>query len=177
MNLNVMKFKNYVWPHNPSTINISVKRDLKEVLIPFKGSIIQDYGREKRIVSGSGQFFGDDCIEQFDSLFLVFKQGGRGFLYLPGMDSFLAVFKELKLVGNSMPNILTYNFEFWEELSSDLANLDLHEDFYTVLDGDTLWSIASKFEIPIETLLTFNTNIKSPNQLVPGEKVKLKWHT
>ena len=86
----------------------------------------------------------------------------------------MAVFKELKLVGNSMPNILTYNFEFWEELSSDLANLDLHEDFYTVLDGDTLWSIASKFEIPIETLLTLNTNIKSPNQLVPGEKVKLK---
>ena len=75
MNLNVMKFKNYVWPHNPSTINISVKRDLKEVFIPFKGSIIQDYGREKRIVSGSGQFFGNDCIEQFDSLFFVFKQG------------------------------------------------------------------------------------------------------
>ena len=174
MNLNVMKFKNYVWPHNPSKINVSVKRDLKEVMIPFKGSVIQDYGREKRIVSGSGQFFGDDCIEQFDSLFFVFKQGGRGYLSLPGMDSFLAVFKELKLVGNSMPNVLTYNFEFWEELTSDMTDLDLREDFYTVLDGDTLWSIAVKVEIPVETLLALNTNIKSPNQLVPGEKVRLR---
>lgn len=174
MNLNVMKFKNYVWPHNPSTINVSVKRDLKEVMIPFKGSVIQDYGREKRIVSGSGQFFGDDCIEQFDSLFFVFKQGGRGYLSLPGMDSFLAVFKELKLVGNSMPNVLTYNFEFWEELTSDMTDLDLREDFYTVLDGDTLWSIAAKVETPVETLLALNTNIKSPNQLVPGEKVRLR---
>ena len=174
MNLNVMKFKNYVWPHNPSTINVSVKRDLKEVMIPFKGSVIQDYGREKRIVSGSGQFFGDGCIEQFDSLFFVFKQGGRGYLSLPGMDSFLAVFKELKLVGNSMPNVLTYNFEFWEELTSDMTDLDLREDFYTVLDGDTLWSIAAKFDIPVETLLALNTNIKSPNQLVPGEKVRLR---
>lgn len=174
MNLNVMKFKNYVWPHNPSTINVSVKRDLKEVMIPFKGSVIQDYGREKRIVSGSGQFFGDGCIEQFDSLFFVFKQGGRGYLSLPGMDSFLAVFKELKLVGNSMPNVLTYNFEFWEELTSDMTDLDLREDFYTVLDGDTLWSIAVKVEIPVETLLSLNTNIKSPNQLVPGEKVRLR---
>lgn len=174
MNLNVMKFKNYVWPHNPSTINVSVKRDLKEVMIPFKGSVIQDYGREKRIVSGSGQFFGDGCIEQFDSLFFVFKQGGRGYLSLPGMDSFLAVFKELKLVGNSMPNVLTYKFEFWEELTSDMTDLDLREDFYTVLDGDTLWSIAAKFDIPVETLLALNTNIKSPNQLVPGEKVRLR---
>lgn len=174
MNLNVMKFKNYVWPHNPSTINVSVKRDLKEVMIPFKGSAIQDYGREKRIVSGSGQFFGDDCIEQFDSLFFVFKQGGRGYLSLPGMDSFLAVFKELKLVGNSMPNVLTYSFEFWEELPSDIADLSLHEDFYTVLEGDTLWSIAAKLEIPVETLLALNTNIKSPNQLVPGKKVRLR---
>ena len=174
MNLNVMKFKNYVWPHNPSTINVSVKRDLKEVMIPFKGSVIQDYGREKRIVSGSGQFFGDDCIEQFDSLFFVFKQGGRGYLSLPGMDSFLAAFKELKLVGNSMPNVLTYSFEFWEELTSNMTDLDLREDFYTVMDGDTLWSIAAKFEIPVETLLALNTNIKSPNQLVPGEKVRLR---
>ena len=174
MNLNVMKFKNYVWPHNPSTINISVKRDLKEVFLPFKGSIIQDYGIEKRIVSGSGQFFGDDCIEQFNSLFFLFKQGGKGFLSLPGMDSFLAVFKELELVEISMPNILTYDFEFWEELSSDLTDLNLHENSYTVLDGDTLWSIASKFEISVETLLSLNPNIKNPNQLASGEKVKLQ---
>ena len=93
---------------------------------------------------------------------------------MPGMDSFLAVFKELKLVGNSMPNVLTYNFEFWEELTSDMTDLDLREDFYTVLDGDTLWSIAVKVEIPVETLLALNTNIKSPNQLVPGEKVRLR---
>ena len=73
-----------------------------------------------------------------------------------------------------MPNILTYNFEFWEELSSELANWDLREDSYTVLDGDTLWSISSRFEIPIETLLSLNPNIKNPNQLIPGEKVKLQ---
>lgn len=174
MNLNVMKFKNFIWPHNPSTINISAQKNLKEVAIPFKGSIIQDYGREKRIVSGSGQFFGDSCIEQFDMLFLVFKQRGSGYLSLPGMDSFLAVFKELKLVGNLMPNVLTYSFEFWEEFTDNTINLDLQNNYYTALAGETLWSIASKFEIPIETLLALNTNIKSHDQIIAGKKVKLR---
>lgn len=174
MNLNVMKFKSYIWPHNPSTIDISVKRDLKEIMIPFRGSIVQDYGREKRIVSGTGQFFGEDCIKQFESLFLVFKQGGSGYLSLPEMDSFLAIFKELELTESSLPNVLNYNFEFWEDLTPDTKNVYLQSNYYTVLDGDTLWSIASKFDISIEELLSLNANIKSPNQLTIGERVKLR---
>lgn len=174
MNLNVMKFKNYSWPHNPSSINISVKRDLKEAKIPFIGSAIQDYGREKRVVSGEGQFFGKSCIEQFEALFSVFKQGGSGYLSLPGMNSFLAVFKELTLVETAVPNVLTYTFEFWEELSDGTQNPGLQKEFYTALDGDTLWSISAKFEISIDTLIKLNPNIKNPNQLVAGEKVMLR---
>lgn len=174
MSLDVMKFKNYIWPHNPSNIDISVKRNLKEFAIPFKGSVIQDYGREKRIVSGSGQFFGDNSIEQFNSLFTLFKQGGQGYLSLPGMDSFLAIFKELNLIELSMTNIVNYSFEFWEDLNFNSLNLDIQNQFYTILDGDSLWTIASKFDISIETLLALNSNIKKPNQLVIGEKVRLK---
>lgn len=174
MNSDVMKYKNFVWPHNPSTIDITVARDLKEAKIPFKGSSIQDFGQEKRIVSGRGQFFGDDCMAQFERLFLVFKQGGSGYLSLPGIDSFLALFKDLTLTGSSMPNVVNYRFEFWEDLSTNTTELDFQVDFYTVFDGDTLWSIAANFAVSIDTLLALNPSIKSPNQLNAGEKVRLR---
>ncbi len=174
MNLNVMKFKNYIWPYNPSNIEISVQRALKEVIIPFKGSIFQDYGREKRVVSGSGQFFGEDCIDQFDELFFLFKRGGSGYLTLPGMPSFLAIFKGLELIETSTSEFLNYSFEFWEDLAQEEINSILYEDYYTVLVGDTLWSIASELNIPIETLLMLNTNIKNPNQLKVGERLRLR---
>ena len=174
MNSNVMKYKNFIWPHNPSTIDITVARDLKEAKIPFKGSSIQDFGQEKRIISGRGQFFGDDCMTQFERLFLVFKQGGAGYLSLPGMDSFFALFKDLKLTGGSMPNVVNYNFEFWEELTTSVTGADLQDDFYTVLEGDTLWSIAANFDVSIDTLLVLNPTVKSPNQLNAGEKVRLR---
>ena len=95
MKLNVMKFKNYIWPYNPANIEISVQRAIKDVVIPFRGSKFQDYGREKRVVTGSGQFFGEDCINQFDELFSLFKQGGSGYLVLPGMVPFLAILRVL----------------------------------------------------------------------------------
>lgn len=174
MNLNAMKYKNYVWTYNPSTINVSVVRDLKEISIPFKGSIIQDFGREKRVVSGQGQFFGEDCFNQYDALFEVFKQGGSGYLSLPGMDSFLAVFRELEVTGDVMPNVINYSFEFWEDVSSETNEAYSQEEYYTVLEGDTLWSISMKYNVAVETLLQLNANIKNPNQLNAGERVKLK---
>ena len=174
MNSDVMKYKNFVWPHNPSTIDITVARDLKEAKIPFKGSFVQDYDKEKRIVSGEGQFFGEDCVAQFENLFLTFKQGDAGYLSLPGMDSFLALFKDLKLIGNSIPNVVNYRFEFWEDLSPNATGLDFQADFYTVSEGDTLWSIAAKFDVSIDTLLALNPTVKSPNQLNAGEKVRLR---
>lgn len=174
MNLNVMKFKDYIWPHNPSTIEISVKRDIKEVTIPFRGSMMQDYGREKRVVSGNGQFFGESCIDQYGALFGVFKQGGSGYLSLPGMESFLAVFKELEITGTYLPNCLNYGFEFWEDLTQSTTTITSQENFYIVLEGDTLWSIAARFDVSVEQLLMLNKNIKNPNQLELGEKVRLR---
>lgn len=174
MNFDVMKFKNYVWPHNPSSIEVSVSRDLKDVMIPFYGAAIQDFGREKRVVSGYGQFFGADCFEQFNVLFSVFKQGGAGYLSLPGLDTFLAVFKRLELVGNSTPNVLNYSFEFWEDSRPSTATTELCDEFYTALEGDSLWSIAAKFDVPVETLLELNPSIKNPKQLAAGKKVKLR---
>ena len=173
MNLNVMKFKNYIWPYNPANIEISVQRSIKEVVIPFRGNKFQDYGREKRVITGSGQFFGENCIDQFDELFFLFKQGGNGYLALPGMAPFLAIFKRLELIA-STTEVLNYSFEFWEDLAQTESSSVLYEDYYTVLEGDTLWDISVRFNIPVETLLALNTNIKNPNQLRVGERLRLR---
>ena len=64
-----MKYKDYIWHHNPKELHVSTLKNLKETIIPFNGSVFQNFGREKRIVKGTGEFFGEDCIEQFDELF------------------------------------------------------------------------------------------------------------
>ncbi len=42
---------------------------------------------------------------------------------------------------------------------------------YTVVQGDTMFSIAQKFNVPLNELIAANPQIPNPNQLFPGETV------
>lgn len=44
---------------------------------------------------------------------------------------------------------------------------------YTVQKGDTLWLIAKRFGISLESLIKANPQIKDPNKIFPGDKVKV----
>ncbi len=68
MNYCNMQYKNYIWTHNPKNIEILSNRDVKENTLPYFGSVFQDYGRKKRIVKGIGEFFGSDCLSQYNTL-------------------------------------------------------------------------------------------------------------
>ncbi|MGH2995903.1 MAG: LysM peptidoglycan-binding domain-containing protein [Gaiellaceae bacterium] len=46
--------------------------------------------------------------------------------------------------------------------------------FYRVRSGDTLESIAARFETDVETLLQFNPAIEDPLALQPGERIRIR---
>lgn len=54
-------------------------------------------------------------------------------------------------------------------LSADTA-----EEYYTVKKGDTLGSIARKFNISLNKLLGLNPDIKNPNLIHIGDKIRIK---
>lgn len=45
--------------------------------------------------------------------------------------------------------------------------------FYTVRPGDTIWEIAQRYGIPVETILSLN-NISNPNIIYPGQMIRLR---
>lgn len=48
------------------------------------------------------------------------------------------------------------------------------EEFYTVKKGDTLSGIARKFHETLKQIEALNPQIKNPNKIYPGEKVRVK---
>lgn len=48
------------------------------------------------------------------------------------------------------------------------------EEFYTVQKGDTLGAIARKFNISLDKLLGLNPDIKNPNLIHVGDKIRIK---
>lgn len=45
---------------------------------------------------------------------------------------------------------------------------------HTVVKGESLWGIAAKYGLSLQTLIHLNPQIKNPNLIYPGENVKVK---
>ena len=177
MSANLMKYKNFVWPRNPKDINVVVENDIKDIPIPRAGSIFQNYRRRKRIVSGTGEFFGEECFSQYKSLFDLFKNSNdSGYLVIPNIDPFLAFFKSLKLLGDPSPNLLTYSFLFWEDTKDIYKNeINVKTDFYIAGEDENLWGVSLKYNLNINDLLDLNPFVKDPKEILDeGERIALR---
>ena len=65
MNLAPMRYKDYVWPHNPETYTISFKRQVAVAKVPFGRYGMQDLGMSYRVMEGEGVFAGKGAYDEF----------------------------------------------------------------------------------------------------------------
>lgn len=171
MKLLPMKYGEYTWPHNPEKLTISLKRNIRELSMPFSGSVLQDYGVQKRVVEGEGEFYGLDCIQQFQHLSSHLEKTSCAVLSLPNVLPFFARFVSLQMMGNPEPDLVRYHFVFWEDGKTDITSQSVSGQIYECREGDNLWQIASAYSTTVEALLKQNPMIRWPNYLTEGQKV------
>ena len=46
--------------------------------------------------------------------------------------------------------------------------------WHTVVSGENLWKIAGDYGVTLTSVIALNPQIKNPNLIYPGEKVRLK---
>lgn len=185
MNLSPMRYKDYVWPHNPKVYTIDYQRQVAVDKVPFGLYHLQDLGRTRRVMRGEGEFVGEDAYAQFGALANVFYKEGAGQLIHPLWQAANAYFVELTLKQEPRPDYVSYSFTFWEDLDQYDATLKAVADqssqteqadgvVHTVVKGDTLWAIARRYGVTVEQLLQRNPDIKNPNLIRVGQKVVIK---
>lgn len=181
MTLTPMRFKTYVWPHNPRVYSIDYERKMAANKLPFGGYVLQDLGQTNRIMAGEGEFVGEGAYEQFGKLASIFYDPGPGTLVHPLWQTANAHFVSLRLEQEPRRDYVRYSFVFWEDLGQQAAvkqagtaQQQTAADTHTVVQGDTLWGIAQKYGLTVEKLLEYNPGIKNPNLIQMGEKVKLR---
>ena len=74
MKLAAMRYKDYVWPHNPRTYTIDYERRMAAQKVPFGRYHLQDLGLTRRVMKGEGEFVGPTAYEEFKKLASVFYQ-------------------------------------------------------------------------------------------------------
>lgn len=170
MKLVPMRFKGVEWHHNPAEISFECDKQVNELKSPNGKSYIQNMERKNMVVNGKGQLFGEDCLEQFDRLFRLFRQGGAGVLVIDRIEPIFAVFESLKILGNPKPDVLEYEFLFREIMEKKQEN---KQSVYVIKEGENLWDVAYITGIKIDTLVTLNPEIKRPDEVCEGFEVKL----
>ena len=184
MTLTPMRFKTYVWPHNPKVYSIDYERKMAVNKTPFGRYVLQDLGQTNRIMAGEGEFVGEGADREFGKLASIFYDPGPGQLVHPLWQISNAHFVSLRLEQEPRADYVRYSFVFWEDSGEDTAVKQVHGEeqagtqampvSHTVVQGDTLWGIARKYGMTVERLLELNPGIKNPNLIRMGEKVKLR---
>lgn len=191
MNLSPMRFKNFVWPHNPRVYSITYERKMAVNKIPFGRHHLQSLGQTRRVFRGEGEFVGEGAYDTFKALASVFYEETPGPLIHPVWMAVTAWFVGLKLEQEPRSDYVRYSFEFWEVMTGISAELTVRaaapaaeqEDstagesgqvWYTVVRGDTLWAIAQRYGVTVDEIVALNPDIRNPNLILVGQKVRVK---
>lgn len=191
--LAAMRFKDYVWPHNPRVYGIEYARRVTEAGIPYGDYALQDMGFARRVLRGSGEFVGAGAYEEFKRLASVFYSPGPGTLVHPVWQTAKAYFTALSLRQEPRADYVSYTFEFWEDMGKEKPGLtelaerengagtgDAASDsqggplWHTVARGETLWAIAGKYGVEPERVIRLNPQLKNPNLILVGERVRVR---
>lgn len=147
---------------------------------------MQDLGKSYKVLTGEGEFIGENAYDRFRELAEVFEEGGAGILVHPVWQLTKAYFVSLTLRQEPRENYVAYSFEFWEDISDGESFTKIKESVntetaipqtesrtYTVKKGDTLWGIAQRNGMTISELVSKNPQIRNPNLIYVGDVIKL----
>ncbi len=188
-----MKFKDYVWPHNPRVYEISFKKDIVSHRVPCGLYVLQNMGRNRRVLRGEGEFCGPGAYKEFQKLGNVFYDDTPGTLVHPLWMTTSAYFVALELAQEPREDYVRYSFEFWEcfdGYDAVLRKIDVKTEadvpvqetqsaaaeqakYYTVKSGDTMYAIARANGITLEKLVEFNPQVGNIHLIFAGQKLRV----
>ncbi len=190
MNLAPMRYKNFIWPHNPESFHISFARRMAVHPVPFGYEHLQGLSMAHRVMSGQGAFFGRDAYDKFKELATVFYDNTPGRLIHPVWMTTSAWFTALSLTQEPQAAYVSYSFTFREDnglykaaapaapkatpATAGAKAAATAAVYCVVRQGDTLWGLARAHHVSLASVIALNPQIKNPNLIHAGDRVRVK---
>ncbi len=166
-----MRFKDFVFPSNPTKIEICAKRDIATNSVYDNASVTQNIAPKPIVVSGKGTFYGKDAEKVCSYLSHLVKLGSSGMLHYPSLYPIDAFFEEFSYSQNALKDGFDYSFSFVENCSGEKEKIDL--DYTFLSDDENLFAVAKRVGVSIDTIMELN-DFDSPFYQGVNERVKIR---
>lgn len=167
-----MRFDGLSLHHNPQKLVIENDSRVRELVTSGRTSHTDYLHRKPCVISGEGELYGTDCLEQYLVLEELHRSQRCGKLALPHMQPMYAFLKELRLLSEPQENVLTYRFVFLQAHSFRLHK-PASSYYFTLSAGESLWDIGWRFGVGIDDLVRLNPQIPHIDALEENERVRL----
>lgn len=169
-----MRYKSFVWPNNPHTCSLTTARDVATYKYPGGAYRLADLGPGSRVLTGEGEFFGDQAYETMKALLAVFQEEGSGILVHPVLRMDYAIFAELELTQEPRADYVRYRFVFLEVLQKYGEEGIVWENSYRASGGESIWDVAAACGTTADRLMALNPGILDINSLTAGMQVQVQ---
>ncbi len=112
--MNKLSFKDFIWPANPEEYHEDFVRDALYDKNYAGDNVFCGMGPMKRVITGSGAFFGINAYTDFNQLATLFAQSSTGTLTHPVFGERTVYFTKLQMSQSPKSDYVAYSFEFME---------------------------------------------------------------
>ena len=163
-----MQFKDFVFPANPSKIEISSSSSCAADDIYDGSNVVSNISTKPVIVTGSGEFFGERAAEYCAVLSNMLRDRTWGWLFTPGAAALKAYFTDFSYERDCTKNSFAYTFKFVENCSDVRAKREITK--VVAENGENAFDIANKCSVTVDDIMKLN-DLKTPFDIKEGSEV------
>lgn len=164
---------------------IDISCDPKTIKLEKNSSISSDVSLDgKRVfkktadgisrIKGTGELYGSDCFKNYEKLLKMYILKEPKVLSVPHLGAFWAVAENMTALAEPKDNFLSVSFDFYiADTGKSAAEISSAKTTY-VKSNETLWDVAYRCGVPIETLVRLNPQIRFIMFPTVREDVRLK---
>ena len=112
-----LTYKTFTWPQNPHTYKEECIREPHYITVDHV-TYYESMGQMQRIITGTGTFFGENAVSDFQRLAKLFLENDAGNLQHPLWGIRYCYFTGLELTQEPTKDCVSYRFQFTQALTN-----------------------------------------------------------
>ncbi len=169
----LLRFSGVTVRHNPKELIIIKNKSINEYTGADSSVRIRSISEKPAVIKGVGELYGDDCFERYSHLMRMQMKNSPQKLCIPEMGVFTAVLTKLSAKAGVHEKLIVIEFEF-RTAEGRTSKQITSEPVTLCRQGETLWDISYRCDVPIDTLASLNTDIRNILVIPEGKRVRLR---